>query len=74
MHCLTLPRLGLPRKPAVAPLWTYVVSGACFTGLVLYILFALSYYALIKAILSLQLGTLILIRVSTKNAHGCWEI
>jgi hypothetical protein len=30
-----------------------VVSGACFTGLVLYILFALSYYALIKAILSL---------------------
>lgn len=32
-----------------------MVSGACFTGLVLYILFALSYYALIKAILSLEL-------------------
>ena len=30
-----------------------MASGACFTGLVLYILFALSYYALIKAILSL---------------------
>ena len=50
MHCLTMPRLGLPSKPAVAPLWTYVVSGgACFTGLVLCFLFALSYYALIKA-------------------------
>ena len=34
---------------AVAPLWTYeyVVSGACFTGLVLYMSFALSYYAII---------------------------
>ena len=32
-----------------------MVSGACFTGLVLYILFALSYYALIKATLSLSL-------------------
>ena len=32
-----------------------MVSGACFTGLVLYILFALSYYALIKAILSLYI-------------------
>ena len=31
-----------------------MVSGACFTGLVLYILFALGYYALIKAILSLD--------------------
>ena len=45
--------LCLAKACSVAPLWTYVVSGACFPGLVLCILFALRYYALIKAMLPL---------------------
>ena len=44
-----------------------MVSGACFTGLVLYILFALSYYALIKAILSFVETLLSLARVITRQ-------
>ena len=44
-----------------------MVSGSCFTGLVLYILFALSYYALIKAILSLASN---LYRVVSAIAEG----
>ena len=44
-------------------------SGACFTGLVLYILFALimSYYALIRAIL--PLGFVEVLYVSTQTGH-----
>ena len=39
------------QKPLSGPVW---LVAPVFTGLVLYIVFALSYYALIKAILSLH--------------------
>ena len=73
MHCRTLPRIGLLYQPVVVPLWTYVASGPCFTGLVLNFLFSSSYYALIKATLSLHLPPPLLssiLAVDLSPPHG----